>query len=232
MSVNNSKLQEYGSSLNFGNYILKHQLDVIQPRSIVDFGAGAGKNGRIVRQILPDNVKLVAVEGCEKTALMLTNKGQYNEVNGSLIQKWVLSDPNSYDLAIFGDVLEHLTPKEIHMVLGKCLNKFKHIVVICPLQDIFQDDAYGNQLEVHKTYITNNFFDRYNIIDKHIVKKEGVSILNIHILSEYKLEPIYRKFSWFVFHRIMLLLQPLGLARAFVNILKRYAVKYKWLLRK
>ena len=30
----------------------------------------------------------------------------------------------------------------------------------------------------------------------------------------------------------MLILQPLGLAKPFVRVLKRYALKYKWLLRR
>jgi hypothetical protein len=232
VSENSSVGQQYGSSSSLGDYILKHQLEELRPLNIVDFGAGGGKNGRMARQILPQAVKLIAVEGCEKTAQMLSAEGPYDEVSCSLIQEWVFNDLNIYDLAIFGDVLEHLKPKEIHAVIGQCISKFKHIVVICPLHEIFQEDAYGNALEVHQTYITTNFFDRYNWVEKHVVKGKGWSKMNVHILSEFKLaEPIWRRLSWVVFHRVMLVLQPLGLARPFVNVLKRYFLKYKWLLR-
>jgi hypothetical protein len=231
MPENNPIDRQYGSSASFCDYILKHQLEEIRPLNIVDFGAGAGKVGKIARQILQKNVGLIAVEGFEKTAQMLSTEGTYDKIYNSLIQDWVFNNSDIYDMAIFGDVLEHLKPKEIHMVIRQCLKMFKHIIVICPLHDIFQDEEYNNSLEVHQTYITNNFFNRYNYIDKHTVKGGGLTMMNVHILSEQEsAEPIWRKLSWFAFHSAMFIFQPLGLARPFVNLLKRYAKKYKWLL--
>ena len=171
------KLQS-GTSVSLCDYILKHQIEEIQPRQVVDFGAGIGKNGKITRGILAEQVRLTAVEGCERTAEILSAQSLYDEVYYSLIQEWVFKDLNKYDLAIFGDVLEHLTPKKIHTIIGRCLNKFKHIIVICPLHEIFQEEIYGNPLEVHQTYVTDTFFDRYNIIEKHIVKGKQWTIMN------------------------------------------------------
>jgi hypothetical protein len=224
-------LVQYGSSASSCDFILNHQLEELQPLQIVDFGAGGGKNGKIARKILQDRVSLVAVEGSEKTANMLSNEGPYDEVCNALIQDWVLKDSNMYDLAIFGDVLEHLKPKDIHAVIKRCHHKFRHLIVICPLHEIFQEDNYGNPLEVHQTYITSNFFDRYNCIEKHIIKRKEWTIMNVHILTACESKPILRKLSWLMFHRTMLILQPLGMARPFVNFLKRYFLKYKKLLR-
>ena len=227
--------QQYGSSVSLCDYILKHQLEEIKPRQIVDFGAGGGKIGKIARQVLDERVKLIAVEGYEKTAQMLSCQSLYNEVYHTLIQEWNFKDLTKYDLAIFGDVLEHLTPKEINIVIRQCIKKFKHIIVICPLHIISQEERYGNPLEIHQTYVTSNFFDRYNPIEKHIVKGKDKgsewTIMNVRILSTDESVPIYRRLSWFVFHKAMLILQPFGLSKPFVNILKRYALKYKWLLR-
>ena len=232
MPEKNSEEQQHGGSVKLCDFVLKHQLEELQPLQVVDFGAGGGKNGRIARRILQDSVKLIAVEGSEITTKMLSDEGPYDEVYNALIQDWVFKDSNIYDLAIFGDVLEHLKPKDIHTVIRQCLNKFKHIIVICPLHDIFQDDFYGNPLEVHQTYITSKFFDRYNCIEKHIVKGGKWTIMNVHILPVCEsAEPIWRKLSWFIFHRAMLVLQPLGMARPFVKFLKRYFLKYKKLLR-
>ena len=135
-------------------------------------------------------------------------------------------------MAIVGNVLEHLKPKEIHAFLGQCIKKFKQIIVVCPLYDIFQDDVYGNPLEIHQTYVTETFFDRYNIKEKHIIKTDEWTMMSLRIESACESQPIWRRLSWFVFHRTMLILQPLGLAKPFVRILKRYALKYKWLLRR
>jgi Methyltransferase domain len=224
--------QQYGISATLCDFILKHQLEELQPLQIVDFGAGGGKNGRIARKIVGDRCSLIAVEGSEKTAQMLSAEGPYDKVHCALIQQWVFEDAGKYDVAIFGDVLEHLKPGEIHKVIGQCLARFNHIIVVCPLHDIFQDDAYGNELEVHRTYITSGFFDRYNCVEKHIMKGKEWSIMNVRILpARAQAEPVWRKVSWSVFHRTMLVLQPLGLARPLVNVLKRYALKYKWLIR-
>jgi NADPH:quinone reductase-like Zn-dependent oxidoreductase len=221
----------YGTSSSLCDYILEHQLQEIKPQQIVDFGAGAGKVGKIARQILDKHVRLIAVEGSDKTAQMLSCQNLYDEVCHTLIQEWDFNDVMKYDLAIFGDVLEHLTSKEIHIIIKQCIKKFKHIIVICPLHDIFKDEAPGNPLEIHNTYMVSNFFDHYNPIEKHIVRSKEWTIMNVYIRAMEESVPIYRSLSWFVFHKAMLILQPFGLARPFVNVLKRYARKYKWLLR-
>jgi len=231
MRNNDPSAPLYGGSSSLCDYILERQLKQIQPRSIVDFGAGGGKNGRIAKEVLAENVRLIAVEGFEKTAQMLSSESLYDEVHHTLIQSWVFEDSSHYDLAIFGDVLEHLRPTEIHRVLRACLGRFKHIVVICPLYEIFQEDVYGNPLEVHQTYITSSFFDRYKPTEKHTIKGENWTIMNVYIFSQYRPEPLYRRASWLVFHSLMVVLQPFGLARPLVDMLKRYLLKYKRLIR-
>jgi hypothetical protein len=227
MPDNDSTGPRYGVSSSLCDYILRQQLAEIRPRQIVDFGAGGGKNGRISREMLADQVRLVAVEGCPETAKMLSGQGLYDEVHESLIQAWVAKDANHYDLAIFGDVLEHLAPREIHAVLGQCLKKFKHIIVICPLHEVFQEDIYDNPLEVHQTYVTIDFFDRYNVIEKHLVKRGYWTIMNIRILSECEPKPISKRLSHFIFHNSMRALQPLGLSMPFANFIKRHVIKTK-----
>lgn len=44
----------YGFSTWLCDYIVQHQVAVLKPREVVDFGAGAGKNGRLVRGALGD----------------------------------------------------------------------------------------------------------------------------------------------------------------------------------
>ena len=222
----------YGISSPLCDYILKHQIAEARPRQIIDFGAGAGKIGKIAREILGEHVKLVAIEGYKTTADMLTKEKLYDEVHQILIQDWIYSaNKEVYDLAVFGDVLEHLKPREIRKVINQCIRFFKEIIIICPLYDIFQDDFYRNPLEAHKTYITSTFFDRYNPVEKHIIRGKEWIIMNVCILSKFEPKALYRRSFWFAFHKCMLILQPIGLARLFVNFLKRFFIKFKWLLR-
>ena len=232
MSNSKGKDHEHGTSVSYLDYVLKNQLERIKPRQIVDFGAGGGKNGLIARHIFDNDVHLIAVEGFENTVSVLTAQNTYNKVYHSLIQEWIgFQETSQFDLAIFGDVLEHLKHKEIHMVLKLCIKKFRNIIIVCPLYDIFQEEAYGNPLETHQTYITNTFFDHYRPVEKHIVIGEEFTLMNLYIKPTSNSIPLYRKLSWLIFHNIILLLQPIGLARPFVNFLKRYAMKFKYLLR-
>ncbi|MCI0591224.1 MAG: hypothetical protein L0Y67_06440 [Gammaproteobacteria bacterium] len=224
-------VEQYGSSTWLCDYIVEHQLRLLQPKEVVDFGAGGGKNGLLVRRALGNESKLIAVEGYEKSARMLAERGGYDRVDTGLLQDWVRSDAGRYSLAIFGDVLEHMTPRQIHDVMEKCFDKFDHVIVVVPLHDIFQDEAYGNPLEVHRAYITNGFFDRYKPIEKHIIASTEFTIMNLLIATRQVKHPLYRRFFRLVFHTLMLVLQPLGLARPFVEVLKRTMGGYKWLIR-
>lgn len=82
----------YGSSTWLCDYIVQHQVAVLKPREVVDFGAGAGKKGRLVRGALGDACTLVAVEGFERSAKMLADQGLYNRVDTFLMQQWVEAD--------------------------------------------------------------------------------------------------------------------------------------------
>jgi hypothetical protein len=230
----NSKMKEhkYGTSVSYLDYVLTNQLERIKPKQIVDFGAGIGKNGLISRQLFGGLVNLIAVESFKNTVSTLVAHNTYNNVFNSLIQEWVgFQDETQLDLAIFGDVLEHLKHREIHMVLKLCIKKFKNIIIVCPLYDIFQEEAYGNPLEKHQTYITSTFFDHYNPVEKHIVRGEEYTLMNLYIKPSSNCIPLYRKLSWLIFHNAMLLLQPIGLARPLVDFLKRYAMNFKYLLK-
>ena len=127
----------YGFSSPECDYILRHQIGLIQPRSIVDFGAGAGKVGKIAREVLEKNYKIEAVEGNDKTAQMLVREGQYHKVSNNLIQDWIEANSDHHDLAVFGDVLEHLSTAEINRVMQKSIKIFDHIIIHVPLHEIF-----------------------------------------------------------------------------------------------
>jgi hypothetical protein len=223
--------QQAGASTWLCDYIVKQQLASLRPTEVVDFGAGAGKNGRIVRSVLGTNCKLIGVEGFERSASLLREQGIYDRVDTSLLQEWVGRDSGRYSLAIFGDVIEHLNAREIHRVVGRCLERFTYVIIVVPLYDIFQDDAYGNPLEVHKSYITSGFFDRYKPVEKHIIESAEFTMMNLLLWVNREKKPLYRRFLWGMFHIAMLILQPVGLARPTIDLLKRTVGRYKWLIR-
>jgi hypothetical protein len=226
-----SETIQYGASTWICDYLVEHQLAKLRPATIVDFGAGAGKNGLLAKKALGTASKLIAVEGFARTAEMLQQMGPYDRVDQALIQDWLATNKDRYSVALFGDVIEHLTPREIHSTIRSCLQRFDHIIIVVPLHDIFQDDAYGNPLEEHKTYVTSGFFDRYRPIEKHIVESPEFTMMNVVISARPVISSVYQRITRNVFHVAMLLTQPLGLARPLVKVLKCTVGGFKSLTR-
>ena len=59
---------------------------------MVDFGAGGGKNCRLVREVMGTQCRVTAVEGYEPTVQTLIEQGDYDTVRHSLIP-----DPGASD---------------------------------------------------------------------------------------------------------------------------------------
>lgn len=220
-------MTQFGLSEYICDFALVEQLRKLKPTSVVDFGAGHGKNGEIVRKILGSACTLVAVEGFKPAADALMAGAVYDRVACSLLQDWLDTDTQTYSVAIFGDVIEHLTPREVRRCMKLCMRKFDHIIVVAPLHDIFQDGAYGNELERHKTYITAGFFDRYCPIQRHVIDGTDYTIMNVLIQTRRPKKPLAVRAVWQAFHMAMLALQPLGLARPAVDLLKMTLGRYK-----
>jgi len=220
---------EYGFSSPICDYILRHQIEEIKPKTMVDFGAGAGKVGKMVEDVLGDECKSIAVEGSSITAQMLEKQGPYQEVCNELLETWISRNSARYDLAVFGDVIEHLDPKQIHFLIRKSLKIFDHIIIQVPLHELFQEGPEWNPLETHRSYITMNFFDRYGPTEKHVVAEMNRAlvkgrrwlIMNVHLSSQLEKVPFYRLAAYWIYHASMVILQPFGLARPFANILRK-----------
>jgi len=175
------------------------------------------------------------VEGCASTVKALEAAKLYHSVKCELLQDWLERDPGHYSVAIFGDVIEHITPREVRHCMKLAMEKFDHIIIVAPLHDIFQDgatyaDGVYNELEKHKTYITEGFFDRYSPVSKHIVVGEEYTIMNVLIQTRRPKKPLVKRAAWNTFHLAMLTLQPIGLARPTVDLLKMTLGRFKWLL--
>lgn len=221
-----------GTSSSVLDYVLLEQIVNIRPRSVYDFGAGAGKIGRLVKGVFP-SCRVTAVEGFFETVKFLRAHGVYDNVISCVIQDWFEGCAPDFkgDLAIFGDVLEHMTPWEIHQVVRAALRHFKHVLILTPLHEIFQEDNYGNKLEIHRTYVTQDFFDEYGVLEKHIAQDGEWQIMNVHLAEAPVRKPLYKRAAEAVFHRAMLILQPLGLAKAFTVAMRKMFYRFKWVLR-
>ena len=217
--------QGYGSSSTLCDYVLRHQLQEAAPGSIVDFGAGGGKIGRLVRDTLGGTCRLEAVEGYAPAAQHLAQRGVYDRVHHALIQEWPQGHLlERYDMAIFGDAMEHLTPRQVRRVVRQCLGMFKEVVIVVPLCDLTQGPIYDNPLEIHRTYITAGFFDRYLPMETHIIHGDRWTIMNVRLSAD---PPGRRRPGVFsrAYHAGVLALQFFGSAQPVTYFFRRASRK-------
>jgi len=132
------------------------------PASVLDLGIGHGINGAGVRNWLDNgvnyNTHLVGVEGFNYRSPLWDC---YNVVHECTIQKFFETNNQKFDCVLITDVIEHFDLDEGFEILEKCkdvLNPKGLLVVVTPGVWIEQGDAYGNELERHRSLWHPNQF--------------------------------------------------------------------------
>jgi hypothetical protein len=139
----------------------------INPKTAIDFGAGKGKHGKILRELFPD-IKMGAVEVFEPN--MIGYEYIYDDTYNNNLLDWLERNNKRYDLAVFGDVIEHLPIQHVYYALYMAHKWFNNIIINVPLRNIDQGVVDGNIYERHLSYLRENSFDIYNVVEKHIVR--------------------------------------------------------------
>jgi hypothetical protein len=140
-------------SANTFDHILQEHVMRLKPISILDVGAGAGKNGKLVRQTGYD-YQLDCLEPTNNYISEYNLTSIYNTVYPYNISQFIDSLYKfNYDLVIFGDVLEHLFRSQVIDYIDYILYKCKWVIVIWP-NNMPQDDYGNNPYEIHRSNFT------------------------------------------------------------------------------
>lgn len=139
------------SSSTFDEVLTEHLIK-INPRSVLDVGAGAGKHGKMVREL-----GLKARIGAIEPTKVYISDYKLREVYDELHEMDLMSYCNEragerHDVVIFGDVLEHFFRSQAIDYLDYFLYRAQWVIAIWPSQ-MPQDAWEGNGYEIHK----NNF---------------------------------------------------------------------------
>ena len=124
----------------------------VKPELIFDIGAGAGKYGKLVREIerlCNIKKKTTAVEIDESYISSFGLREIYDEVlcldASQLIYK---SKIIGGDMCILGDFIEHLPKSDGVNLLNYLLYRFKIVIVVVPV-DMYQEEWMGHAQEEH-----------------------------------------------------------------------------------
>lgn len=134
-----------GGSYQYGKKEIVAYLNSTLPENafILDMGAGGGTYGYYFQD---KNYNIDAVELWQESIDQLNRFGWYKNIYQEDIRNF--NYPRSYDLIIFGDVLEHLTIEDAQKVLKEAEKHTKAIMVAVPY-NYEQGAYYGNEAERH-----------------------------------------------------------------------------------
>lgn len=123
----------------------------LKPKTVLDVGPGAGKYGHMIRKIDKD-IRLEAVEIDKSYVDEFKLRTIYDKVHVTSIQKFIdKHHEDSYDLVIFGDVIEHLKKSEGVDALNFFVYRSKNIIVQWPhayLQNSWEGHAHESHISV------------------------------------------------------------------------------------
>jgi hypothetical protein len=176
----------------------------INPKAILDVGAGFGRWGILSREFLEiweeENYsdkwkrKIDAVEIFDKYVKPY-HSYFYDNVYIENAIDFLTNLKENYDLIICGDVIEHFEKDEGIIFIEKCLNKCKYLMINIPLGKKWEQDiACENEYEIHKSIWYNSDFRKYpnRKIKKfrdYVLRKFSVVLISkgkIDLKSEYK----------------------------------------------
>jgi SAM-dependent methyltransferase len=123
---------------------VKQELDQIN--SILDVGAGSGTYYKLLHSL--KSFQWSAIEAWKPYIEEFNLDKMYSKIYNDDVRKFNW-DNLSFDLAIAGDILEHMTKEEAVAVVDNILNHSKTLVISIPIVYLPQEEINGNPFEVH-----------------------------------------------------------------------------------
>jgi hypothetical protein len=135
--------------------------------SYLDIGAGAGKYGKLIKEIFPAAI----VEGIEieKDYIVEYNLEEiYDGIYCIDVNRYIDTYVDqTYDLCIIGDCIEHLKKSDGINLIEFLIYRSKYIVIIFPTKYI-QNSWNGYKNEAHRSIWSKRDFDQYE--SKYCIK--------------------------------------------------------------
>ena len=167
------------------NFTVK-QLKKLSPSLVLDVVCGDGFYGRLCEHVLGASVNVLGVDINPRWYKHCLRLEEYSNVKyGNIID---LLPQLQGELAIAGDVLEHLEEEEMLKVLDGLVNSFEYVIVNSPLE--FQPQTHEDIWECHRCGLNRKTFDEYSVIEynesKEVVNDLGRSEPMFNILIKGK----------------------------------------------
>jgi hypothetical protein len=148
------------------DYYVGTLVSLLQPHSVCDIGAGAGKYGKIVRQIASRdqfNTYITGIEIDRSYVEQFQLREIYDEVVVDNAVDILQTPRVRFDLVFIGDCIEHLKKSDGLDLLNFLIYRAGYICVIYP-QAYVQDDWQGHTAEAHLSTWSSMDFNSWDTL--------------------------------------------------------------------
>lgn len=144
-----------------GKSQIEEWLCQIKPSTALDIGAGSGTYGKMIRNEFPDIFTLEAVEVWGPYVEQFSLYGIYNQIYVCDVRHIDQGLTTGFDVAIIGDVIEHMPRHEAKAVLNRLISGNKNVIISFPVLHLDQDAYEGNWFEEHIDHWTEEEMDEF-----------------------------------------------------------------------
>lgn len=110
--------------------LTQHVVKAINPRRILDIGAGGGKYGALLKNIVPE-CELTALE-CDEMAFSQLREVGYHQILPITADKLYERSGELYDVVILGDVIEHMLHSQGRDLLEFLNYRSRYLIISTP----------------------------------------------------------------------------------------------------
>jgi predicted nicotinamide N-methyase len=110
--------------------LTQHVVKTINPKRILDIGAGGGKYGALLKNVVPE-CELTALE-CDEVAFSQLREVGYHQILPITADKLYERSGDLYDVVILGDVIEHMLHSQGRDLLEFLNYRSRYLIVSTP----------------------------------------------------------------------------------------------------
>lgn len=139
----------------------------LNPKTVLDVGAGQGVYLDLIRESLGGSVIVNAVEVWQPYIDQFNLINRYDRLYAMDVRQMENFD---YDLVILGDILEHMSEIEAIKLWDKISKQAKYAIISIPIIHYHQDAINGNPYEVHveEDWNTEKVLEKFHSIIEHV----------------------------------------------------------------
>jgi 2-polyprenyl-3-methyl-5-hydroxy-6-metoxy-1,4-benzoquinol methylase len=145
----------------------KEKIKELNPKTVLDVGAGQGVYLDLIRESLGNDVIVTAVEVWQPYIDQFNLQNRYDYLYPIDVREMTSFN---YELVILGDILEHMTEQDAISLWDRISKEATYAIISIPIIHYHQDAINGNPYEVHveEDWNTQKVLEKFHSIIEHV----------------------------------------------------------------